>query len=45
MNAPRKSKTVDLDQELDKAIQSDFEHHYYEERLECVPPHYGRTRL
>jgi hypothetical protein len=38
MTAPRKSKTIDNDRELDRAIQADFEHDYYEDRLDEVPP-------
>lgn len=37
MNAPRKSKTIS-DQELDRALDADFEHSYFdEEHMEFVP--------
>lgn len=36
MNAPRKSKTVS-DREINKTIDTDFEHGYYEEHMDAVP--------
>lgn len=35
---PRKSKTVNEETQISKMIDADFEHDYFEERLESIPP-------